>query len=142
MQLRVTLLNAGNLAAQAFGGLIAAGILSNMQGDAGLAAWRWLFIIEGALTVAIAGIAVFILPDYPSTTRWLSSEEKRIAEGRLAIDAGLSAEETGGEELTSMQGLLLAVKDIKVWLLGITYHATIMGLSVCRQFRLSSDVEG
>ncbi|KAK6366323.1 hypothetical protein LTS17_010829 [Exophiala oligosperma] len=129
MQLRVTLLNAGNLAAQAFGGLIAAGILSNMQGDAGLAAWRWLFIIEGVLTIAIAGIAVFVLPDYPSTTRWLSTEEKRIAEGRLAIDAGLSAQETGGEELTSVQGLLLAVKDIKVWLLGITYHATIMGLS-------------
>lgn len=46
MQLRVTILNAGNLAAQAFGGLIAAGILDGMEGKAGIRAWRWLFIIE------------------------------------------------------------------------------------------------
>lgn len=130
MQLRVTVLNAGNLAAQAFGGLIAAGILGDMQGAGGLAAWRWLFIIEGVITVAIAAVAVFILPDYPATTRWLSVEEKKIAEGRLALDAGLAVDGSQNEEVSSIQGLLMAVKDPKVWLLGITYHATIMGLSV------------
>lgn len=136
MQLRVTVLNAGNLAAQAFGGLIAAGILSDMQGAAGLAAWRWLFIIEGVITVALAGAAVFILPDYPSSTRWLSVEDKQIAVGRLAIDAGLAVD--GSEDdVSAVQGLLLAVKDPKVWLLGITYHATIMGLSVSILFVLS-----
>lgn len=46
MQLRVTLINVGNLAAQAFGGLIAAGILGDMEGVAGLRAWRWLFIVR------------------------------------------------------------------------------------------------
>lgn len=46
MQLRVTLINAGNLAAQAFGGLIAAGILGDMEGAGGLRAWRWLFIVS------------------------------------------------------------------------------------------------
>ena len=131
MQLRVTVLNAGNLAAQAFGGLIAAGILGDMDGAGGLRAWRWLFIIEGTITVAITAIAVFILPDYPQTTRWLSPEEKVIAEGRLVIDAGVSSEDSMGQEITAIQGLLMAVKDPKVWLLGITYHATIMGLSVC-----------
>lgn len=130
MQLRVTILNAGNLAAQAFGGLIAAGILGDMQGVRGLAAWRWLFIIEGAITVAIAGMAVFVLPDYPATTRWLSGEEKRIAQSRLAIDAGVAGGDAVEENITAMQGLLMAVKDVKVWLLGLTYHATIMGLSV------------
>lgn len=130
MQLRVTVLNAGNLAAQAFGGLIAAGILGDMEGALGLAAWRWLFIIEGAVTIAIAGIAVFVLPDYPQTTGWLSEKERRIAVGRLAIDAG--AEADGKEDdVTALQGLKMACKDPKVWLLGITYHTTIMGLSVC-----------
>lgn len=42
MQLRVTLMNCGNLAAQAFGGLIAAGVLGNMDGKSGIRAWRWL----------------------------------------------------------------------------------------------------
>lgn len=53
MAFRVTLLNAGNLLAQAFGGLVAAGVLNNMEGVKGIRAWRWLFIIEGVATVAI-----------------------------------------------------------------------------------------
>lgn len=75
-RLRVTLLNVGDLVAQAFGTLIAAGILGGMEGAGGLRAWRWLFILEGVLTVACAGIAIFILPNYPSTTPWLSEDQK------------------------------------------------------------------
>jgi MFS family permease len=44
---------------------IAVGILKNMDGDLGHASWRWLFYIEGALTIAVAAIAVPILPDFP-----------------------------------------------------------------------------
>jgi MFS family permease len=132
MQLRVTILNAGNLAAQAFGGLIAAGILSNMEGLRGMAAWRWLFIIEGVITVFFALVCCLILPDYPLTTSWLSEKEKKIANGRLILDAGLGSEDPE-EHVTSVQGFILAVKDPKVWLLGIVYFATIMGLSVSSQ---------
>ena len=46
-----------------------------MEGAAGLRAWRWLFIVEGAVTIAVAAVAVFILPDYPSSTRWLKSSQ-------------------------------------------------------------------
>lgn len=45
---------------------------------------RWLFYIEGALTMGVALLAIFILPDFPSTTRWLSPEERRLAEVRMA----------------------------------------------------------
>ncbi|KAF5007386.1 hypothetical protein FDECE_6272 [Fusarium decemcellulare] len=126
MQLRVTILNLGNLAAQGFGGLIAAGILANMEDSAGIRAWRWLFIIEGAITVFFGIAALFILPDYPNSTSWISEREKEIAQGRLAVDIGVS-EDT--EDLGAFQGLKMALTDVKVWLLGITYHATIMGLS-------------
>lgn len=130
MQLRVTILNVGNLAAQAFGGLIAAGILQGMEDAGGIRAWRWLFIVEGAATIALAVVAVFILPDYPMTTRWLTDEQKMVAENRLAIDNGLAGGSAEDEDVTAFQGLILACKDMKVWLLGLTYHATIMGLSV------------
>ncbi|KAI8209731.1 hypothetical protein K4K52_013218 [Colletotrichum sp. SAR 10_76] len=119
----------GNLAAQGFGGLIAAGILADMEGAAGLRAWRWLFIVEGAVTVALAGVALFILPDYPKTTSWLTEEERRVAQDRLALDEGLAGGSAEDEDVTAMQGLIMACKDVKVWLLGLTYHATIMGLS-------------
>ena len=38
---------AGQQLANAFGGLIAAGIVGNLTGDMGLDAWQWLFVIEG-----------------------------------------------------------------------------------------------
>jgi hypothetical protein len=44
-------MKAGNLAAQAFGGLIEAGVLGDMDGKRGIRAWGWLFIIEGVLTI-------------------------------------------------------------------------------------------
>ncbi|KAL4774178.1 major facilitator superfamily domain-containing protein [Aspergillus nidulans var. acristatus] len=126
MQLRVTLLNVGNIVAQAFGGLIAADILGRMEGTAGVRAWRWLFILEGAITVASAIIAGFVLPDYPSTTSWLSTEEKQTAQLRLELDLGLKQ----------------AVVDPKVWLLGISYHCTIMGLCFSYFFPTSTQFLG
>lgn len=52
LALRTGVLYSGSLLSGAFGGLIAAGILKNMDGVAGLHAWKWLFIIESVLTVS------------------------------------------------------------------------------------------
>lgn len=41
--MRYTILYCGNLISNAFGSLIAAGVLANMKGVLGHAAWRWLF---------------------------------------------------------------------------------------------------
>jgi hypothetical protein len=46
--LRYTILYCGNLISNAFGQLIAAGVLANMKGTLGHAAWRWLFFSETA----------------------------------------------------------------------------------------------
>ena len=35
----------------AFSGLIAAGILNGLENARGISAWRWLFILEGVITV-------------------------------------------------------------------------------------------
>ena len=43
LTMRNAFLFAGNLISNAFAALIGAGILSNMQGDLGHAAWRWMF---------------------------------------------------------------------------------------------------
>lgn len=34
--------------------------------------------------MGVALLAIFILPDFPNTTRWLSPEERRLAEVRMA----------------------------------------------------------
>ena len=64
---RMAILYSGSLLSGAFGGLISAGIQANMDGLRGISSWRWMFIIEGALTVLFAILSLVILPDYPAT---------------------------------------------------------------------------
>ena len=68
-----------------------------MEGTLGYAAWRWLFYIEGAATVAVGILAIFILPDFPSTTKWLTPAERRLAELRMEEDAGVIDEVSDGD---------------------------------------------
>lgn len=42
---RIAYLYAGNALANMFGGLLGAAILGGLEGDLGIAGWRWLFII-------------------------------------------------------------------------------------------------
>ncbi|KAJ2931581.1 hypothetical protein H1R20_g5434, partial [Candolleomyces eurysporus] len=88
--LRTAILFCGNIISNAFGALMASGILSGMEGKLGHAAWRWLFYIEGAVTIAVAIIAIFILPDFPTTSTWLSPQERALAIRRMEEDAGPS----------------------------------------------------
>jgi hypothetical protein len=97
----------------AFGGLVGAGVQYGLDGVHGLESWRWLFILEGVCTVAFALTCIFILPDFPHTTRWLSEEEKAIATFRLRDRNGNNDEERG----SLLSGLRMAVTDYKVWIL-------------------------
>lgn len=86
--IRMALLVSGLITSNAFAGLLAAGILSGIGDAGGLHQWQWLFIIEGLVTIFVAACAIFILPDYPHNTRWLTEEERKFAQARLAADVG------------------------------------------------------
>lgn len=83
-----------------------------MDGARGLRAWRWLFIIEGAITVSLVPLAYFILPDMPSNTKFLSQEEKDIIMWKLKEEVGLADSDLESNYKTAMK---LAFTDIKVW---------------------------
>ncbi|GAA6034444.1 hypothetical protein JCM8097_002728 [Rhodosporidiobolus ruineniae] len=82
---RSCLLYAAANASGAFGGLIARGI-ERMDGIAGREGWRWIFIIEGAITVVVVGGCSFILPDSPRTARFLTEVEKDRVVARTQED--------------------------------------------------------
>ncbi|KAJ0119630.1 MFS general substrate transporter [Diaporthe amygdali] len=127
LALRTAFLYSGSLVSGAFGGLIAAGIVEGMGGLAGLSAWQWLFLLEGILTVVVASIAVFIIPDVPRTTRWLSEEEKQLAAWRLQADIG-EDDWVDSQHQSPVHGLKLAFTDPKTWLLLLViYGSTASG---------------
>lgn len=113
---RTALLYSGSLLSGAFSGLISAGIKSGLDGARGLRAWRWLFIIEGVITIFVAVCAYFILPNFPRTTGWLTEEERDLAVWRLDEDIG-EDDWVDSSQQTFAHGLKLAVLDIKMWIL-------------------------
>ena len=68
--------------AGAFSGLLAYAI-AKMDGVAGYEGWRWIFILEGILTVVVAIAAFFLLYDFPDTASFLTTEEKAWVVHRL-----------------------------------------------------------
>lgn len=58
------------------GSPIAGFILQGMNGLAGLAGWKWLFIVEGIPSI-IFGIFTYVwLPNRPEKAKWLTDQEK------------------------------------------------------------------
>lgn len=59
-----------------------------MDGISGYSGWRWIFIIEGLVTVVVAVIAKFIIVDWPEESTFLNDEERAILMQRLTEDRG------------------------------------------------------
>ncbi|KZV75903.1 MFS general substrate transporter [Peniophora sp. CONT] len=129
---RSAILYGGLLISNAFGSLMAAGILGNMEGALGIRAWRWLFYIEGAITMFVGFLTMYLLPDYPHNTRWLSPAERRLAQVRLSEDAGEADEDTSTD--TAWSGFVLAMKDPKVPIMAVMTCAQLLGLSFVNFF--------
>lgn len=53
----------------------------------GLAAWTWLFILEGIISIVICGLCWLSFPNAPETAWFLSSEGKYVMEQRKLRDA-------------------------------------------------------
>lgn len=109
---RLSILYSANIIATAMSGLVAAATFASLDNVHGLAGWRWLFIIEGAVTFGVAIISMFLLPDHPLTTRWLSPEERELSHARIAKDTvGLQSNKG------ARAGFMQAVRDPRLWLL-------------------------
>ncbi|KAL2006869.1 hypothetical protein VTN00DRAFT_9537 [Thermoascus crustaceus] len=130
---RTAMLYSGSLISGAFSGLVAAGITGNMDYKRGLRAWRWLFIIEGAITIFIALLAVLVLPNFPRTTGWLSEEEKELAAWRLEEDIG-EDDWVDSEHQSFLHGAKLAALDIKTYILMVLIFCIVSSGSVTNFF--------
>lgn len=102
----------------AFGGLLAAVIVDNLEGTHGIRGWRWLFIVEGAATIGVAIISLFIFHDFPATSKRLSEREREVAVARLATE-NVSTEDS--DALSHWQAVVISVKDWHTWSFVVGY---------------------
>lgn len=109
--------------AGSFSGLLAFGI-QHMEGVAGLGGWRWIFILEGILTVCVGVTIPWVLPDSPETASFLSEQEKAFVSERLRLDVRVSMDhDDDGEDTNKFEWRYLtdALKDWKIYLGVIIY---------------------
>ncbi|WVW85876.1 hypothetical protein I302_107914 [Kwoniella bestiolae CBS 10118] len=77
MASRVSLFYTASALAGAVSGLLAFGI-AKMAGVGGYNGWRWIFILEGLMTVVLGVLCPFVLIDSPSRSKWLTEDERRF----------------------------------------------------------------
>ncbi|KAF1993946.1 MFS general substrate transporter [Amniculicola lignicola CBS 123094] len=82
---RSGIFTASGLAGTMIGGFIQTGFHSSMDGLSGLPGWRWLFIVDGIITLPVAVYGFLLFPDTPRNTkaRYLTADEKALAISRV-----------------------------------------------------------
>lgn len=113
MALRTAVFFSGSQLGNAIGPLIAIGILE-LDGKQGISGWRWLFIIEGVVTIFFALIFAIILPGSLKNIRGMSEVENEALLYNYAIDIG---QQDHRDEASVRKGFVLAARDPKTWLL-------------------------
>lgn len=68
-----------------FGGYLQAAAYTNLNGVHGMAGWRWLFIIDGCISLPLAFLGYVMFPGLPSSGKplWMTEEEHALAQKRM-----------------------------------------------------------
>ena len=97
------------------------GQILGLHGVGGLAGWQWLFILEAAPALVLAGVTYFYLTDRPGEARWLAQGERTWLSGRLAA-------ERAQREAVHDPSVWEAIIHIRVWGLALVYFGAVAGL--------------
>ncbi|KAI5361290.1 Putative major facilitator superfamily, MFS transporter superfamily [Septoria linicola] len=87
---RLAIFYAASNIAGAFGGLLAYGVFQAPDGV--LPSWKYLFAVEGSLTIVGSIIAFIFLPYNASQASFLTPEEKKLAFYRIQVDSSAEVE--------------------------------------------------
>ncbi|KAL5119256.1 hypothetical protein ACEQ8H_002743 [Pleosporales sp. CAS-2024a] len=117
----VLFLTAGIIAG-AINGFLAS-LIAKMNHLQGHAAWRWIFIIEGCITIFVSICCFPIVPPFPKDCKFLTPEEKTLMLARIQADGNQVSEEN-----ITISEALYYLKDWKIWTavlmnMGVTENA-------------------
>ncbi|KAF5012771.1 hypothetical protein FDECE_1191 [Fusarium decemcellulare] len=125
IQMRVACFYSASAAAGAFSGLLAFAI-AKLDGVGGYRGWRWIFLLEGAVSVLGGIVCLLCLPDTPAlSTRFLNQEEIRYLETRKRtvqrINQEARTEEDGSGHRFPWKVLRSVLLDWQIYLTIVMY---------------------
>ena len=126
--LRMGIWHAGNIISNVISGILAAGILTNMDNVAGLHAWQWFFFIEGIVSIVVAFAGFWLLPNWPNDTGtyFFTAEESAMAQYRADVSAGGISEDDEG---SYWGGISQAARDPFTWMFAAIHFFLIIAQS-------------
>ncbi|KAI2629898.1 MFS general substrate transporter [Hypoxylon sp. NC1633] len=132
IQLRQAMFFSAASIAGAFSGLLAFAI-AKMDGVGNLEGWRWIFILEGLVTVIVATIAFFVLHDFPETATFLTEKERAFIVYRLKYQGQLRGMEHGRPRVAQAEEfewryVVAAFKDWQIWVNIFVYWGIVCPL--------------
>ncbi|MBN9734697.1 MULTISPECIES: MFS transporter [unclassified Pseudonocardia] len=90
------------------------------------AGWRFMFFVEGVPAVLLGIAVLWLLPDRPSSARWLPAGRAAALEETIAAE---DAAEAGHD-----RGIGAALRDVRVIALSAVYFGIVFGLYVLAFF--------
>ena len=113
--------------------------LLGLDGVAGLAGWKWLFLLEAAPAVILAFAVLAVLTDRPAVANWLKADERAWLTRRLEAE---DRNRVAARHYTLVQSLT----DPKVLALSLVYFGVVACLygtsfflpQIIKQFGLSN----
>lgn len=87
LQMRLAVFFAVGSAAASFEGALASCIVQ-MDNLGGLEGWRWIFVLEGCLSVIVGIFSYMFLTNHPKNAEFLTEEEKELLIVRIKQDEG------------------------------------------------------
>ena len=110
-----------------------------MNGVGGVAGWRWIFILEGILTVVVAVIAFFTIYDFPDTASFLTPEERAWVVHRLKYQGSEKAGQMVAEtERFKWRYVIAAFTDWQIYLALFSKCSETLRAE-CKEFQLKGD---
>ncbi|KAG7748744.1 hypothetical protein KL912_001806 [Ogataea haglerorum] len=123
---RAALFTGSYYAGSMFTGFMQAAMYKTLNGHGGLAGWKWLFMINGLMTVAIASFGFYIVPDSPQNggAKWMTADDLAIANERM-FSIGRET-----KRQLNMKRVLKIPLDYRVWLFLLAYVPAVWTTSV------------
>jgi len=91
-------------------------ILNTLTGALRLNGWQWMFILEGAPSIAAGFVAYFCLTDRPEQAKWLDDDEKSLLLDALRREAEL-------KEARAPKSIWTALREPKFYFLTFAYFS-------------------